>query len=703
MKYSLFASCAKGLEYLLQDELQMLGLQVTQVSPFGVYGQANTANLYTLCLWSRLANRIQLLLFSGDAHNDQGLYKLCHAFPWQTIFTPDKTLSVEFHGSSTAFRNSMYGAQVIKDAVVDHFKKVGGTRPTVDKDNPQIRLHAYLKHDTIQVSLDLTGYSLHQRGYRTSAGAAPLKETLAAALLIRAKWPELASEGYAFQDPLCGSGTLIIEAAMMAANIAPGLIRTDQSFIHWLGHQPSLWEKMRAGALKQVKPAKGKIKGGDLDPSLIAKARENASRAGVLPLVDLVCEPLKEARPIAQQGLLLCNPPYGERLGESNELIPLYQEFGKVAHDHFQGWQAAFLTSDPWLAKVTGLRSPKQYTFYNGALECKLYCMHLSPTNRLKRQESKQLSAGATMLVNRLQKNKKNLDKWLTKHQITAYRIYDADLPEYAYAIDLYNNYAILQEYAPPATISSQKAEKHSFEVIQAVPVALEIPFKNLIVKQRKRQKGNNQYQKMSQHKERLIVQEGHANFLINLYDYLDSGLFLDHRPLRRRFAELPSGTRFLNLFCYTATASVQAALAGAVTTNVDLSATYLQWAQDNFKLNDLAIAKHSFVQANCMDWLKRAPAKFDVIFLDPPTFSNSKRMAGHLDIQRDHPLLIDLAMRLLSPGGYLYFSTNSKYFNLSPLVEDKWVVKNISQETIDIDFKRNPRIHQCFMVNRPG
>ena len=189
MIFSLFVSCPKGLEYLLEDELRALGLNITRVSPQGVYGEGNLAIVYHLCLWSRLANRVQLILFSGEAHNQQTLYQLCRQYPWQTVFPADKTLVIEFHGASEHIRNTMFGAQVVKDGIVDHCRELHGERPVIARDNPHIRLHAYLKNDEVTVSFDLTGYSLHQRGYRMQAGPAPLKENIAAAMLIRAKWP----------------------------------------------------------------------------------------------------------------------------------------------------------------------------------------------------------------------------------------------------------------------------------------------------------------------------------------------------------------------------------------------------------------------------------------------------------------------------------------------------------------------------------
>ena len=700
MIFSLFVSCPKGLEYLLEDELRALGLQITRVSPQGVYGEGNLGVAYHLCIWSRLANRVQVILFSGEVHNQQTLYQLCHQYPWQTVFAPDKSLAVEFHGSSPQINNSMYGAQVVKDGIVDHCRELHGIRPSIDRENPQIRIHAHLKDETLTVSFDLTGYSMHQRGYRTEAGAAPLKENIAAAMLIRLKWPELAAAGYALHDPFCGSGTLVIEAAMMAAHIAPGLIRDDQSVHYWTQHQPSLWEKIRAQALAQVKPVTVKLHGSDISAQSITAACANAARAGVSPLLTFTCKALNDCRATDEKGLLVSNPPYGERLSDATQLIPLYQQLGSVMHAHYQGWQAGILTSNPLLAKAMGLRASKQYTLYNGAIECKLYSIKVDATNQLKdAHQQGLLSASAQMLVNRLQKNYSHLQKWAKRNQISCYRVYDADLPEYAYAIDIYNDHAVLQEYKAPSSIPAHKVEKRSLDVLQVVPVVLGIASENVVIKQRKQQKGENQYQKMEETRRTMAVHEGHATFKVNLYDYLDTGLFLDHRLLRLRFAQLPAGTRFLNCFCYTATASVHAALAGALTTNVDLSKTYLTWAEDNFKLNHIDVSKHQFVHYDCLSWLTITRDKFDVIFLDPPSFSNSKRMTDTLDIQRDHEKLIRAAMRLLNPEGILYFSTNLRHFKLSPQLSTDYVIRDISAETIDVDFKRDKRIHQCFMM----
>ncbi|KTD76512.1 bifunctional 23S rRNA (guanine(2069)-N(7))-methyltransferase RlmK/23S rRNA (guanine(2445)-N(2))-methyltransferase RlmL [Legionella waltersii] len=702
MNYSLFISCPKGLEYLLEEELKGLGLVVNRVSPQGVYGEASLITLYQICLWSRLANRVQLILFSGHASKEQEIHQLCTQFHWQTVFTHEKTIAIEFHGSSQQIRNTMFGAQIVKDGIVDHFRRLNGSRPSVDKERPQILLHAYLKNEILTVSFDLVGYSLHQRGYRKKAGDAPLKENVAAAMLLRAKWPLLASKGYALYDPFCGSGTLVIEAAMMAAHIAPGLIRQDQSLQYWAKHQGSLWEKIRSQALQQVKPIQVKLVGTDSDKRMIPIALSNAEKAGVLPLVNFSSMEIKDCRPQADKGLLIANPPYGERLGDASHLLPLYQQLGVTMHDYYSGWEAAILTSNPMLSKGIGLRSEKQYSLFNGPIECKLYCFSLSSNNELKTAQNASLSQNAQMLLNRLEKNYKHLKKWANKNNISCYRIYDADLPEYNYAIDLYNDYAVLQEYAAPASVPTHIAERRSIEVLQVVPRVTQIDPGKLVVKQRKQQKGKDQYQRLSKTSQKMVVTEGKAKLFVNLYDYLDTGLFLDHRIIRLQFEKMEPGTKFLNCFCYTASASVHAALAGALTTNVDLSNTYLLWAEENFKLNQLNLAKHQFIQYDCREWLRVTRDRFDVIFLDPPSFSNSKRMEDTLDVQRDHVLLINSAMRLLNPDGVLYFSTNLRQFKLDERLQEKYFVQDISQQTIDVDFKRNSKIHHCYKIMMP-
>ena len=303
------------------------------------------------------------------------------------------------------------------------------------------------------------------------------------------------------------------------------------------------------------------------------------------------------------------------------------------------------------------------------------------------------------MFANRLQKNLKQLGKWAKREGVDCYRVYDADMPEYSMAIDLYHDWVHVQEYAAPKSIDPEKASARMFDALAAIPQALNIDKNRVVVKRRERQSGTKQYERQSAQGKFTEVSEGGVKLLVNLTDYLDTGLFLDHRPMRMRIQKEAAGKRFLNLYCYTATASVHAAKGGArSTTSVDLSKTYLDWARRNFSLNGFS-DKNRLEQGDVMAWLEASRDEFDLIFIDPPTFSNSKRMEGIFDVQRDHVQLLDLAMARLAPGGVLYFSNNFRKFVLEDNLSERYAVEEISDKTLDPDFARNAKIHRAWKI----
>jgi len=329
-----------------------------------------------------------------------------------------------------------------------------------------------------------------------------------------------------------------------------------------------------------------------------------------------------------------------------------------------------------------------------------------------RQEQADALSNGAQMLVNRLQKNFKQLQKWAKKNDISCYRLYDADMPEYSAAIDIYRGqtqphkpeqlYAHVQEYAAPKSVDEERAAARFAEIEQAVPFVLDIPAAHISYKQRRRNKGASQYEKVSDRPtgDVFSVREGQAKLHVNMWQYLDTGLFLDHRLVRLMIAHLAKDARFLNLFCYTATASVHAALGGArYTVSVDMSNTYLNWARKNYALNGLSESRNRLEQADCLKWLTENDQQFDLILLDPPSFSNSKRMEDVLDVQLDHVGMIEQAMRALSENGTLIFSNNLRSFKLDEGALSAYTIKDISVATIDEDFKRNARIHQCWLI----
>ncbi len=733
-----FASCPKGLELLLRDELHSLNggnSESLRVTAAGVYFEGDLRAAYRACLWSRLANKILLPLGKWDITSGDQLYQVARELAWEEHLAPNSSFLVDFIGTNEAIRNSQFGALRVKDAVVDRLRQAQGVRPNIDKVNPDVRLNAHLTKGSIRLSLDLSGASLHRRGYRTEQGAAPLKENLAAAILLRAGWPAIAAAGGSLLDPMCGSATFLVEGGWMAADIAPGLLRATGAqsrfgFEKWLQHDAALWDQLIAEAQqrKQSGLAKGlpEIRGYDENPRVLDAALGNIERAGLEDWIRISRKPVAEfKRPthkVLQPGLMLCNPPYGERLGEETALRTVYRTLGQVAKAELPGWQLGVFTGNPQLGQELRLRPRHKYKFFNGTIPSELLLFDLlSEEEATLRQDvaltdatdsaemtgaanaRQALGAGAEMVANRLRKKRKHLTKWLRKEDVHCYRIYDADMPEYAAAIDVYGDRIHVQEYAPPKSVDADAAQRRLQELLQATATVFECAVEDLAIKTRQRNRGKQQYEKLGEPAENHFfpVREGRCELLVNLQDYLDTGLFLDHRPLRKRIAEHAQGKTFLNLFCYTATASVHAALGGArESVSVDMSHTYLDWARKNFVHNRINEARHQLVQGDCLQWLRDCRRGFDLIMLDPPSFSNSKRMTDVLDVQRDHVALISRCVELLTPQGVLYFSTNLRSFSLDwdSLADCK--VRDISKQTLDPDFAQNPKIHQCFQIS---
>lgn len=717
MSLDLIITCPKGVEYLQSDELEQLGLTVIQTTASAVLARTDLAGAYRVCLWSRLANRVLLLLSDQPAKTADDLVEVSAAVPWEQHLAPGGRLRVMFQGESREIRNTQFGAQCVKDGVLDRMRAVSQNRPVVDKADPDLHIHARLAKGRLQVSIDLAGESLHRRGYRSEAGEAPLKENLAAALLLRAGWPALAAQGADLLDPLCGSGTLPIEAALMATDTAPGLLREQFALQRWLGHDEAIWRQLNAEATARREQgqasSKSRFWGFDEARSLIPVAWRNIERAGVAERVHVERRSLSDyATPSANpRGLVITNPPYGERLGEREALDGLYAQLGESMLASHEGWQLAVFTAIPELGHRVGIRSHKQYNLFNGALPAQLLLFALQAGNKRLPARADGLphpriihQERATMLANRLRKNQKAFGSWARKGDIACYRVYDADMPEYALAIDRYDDWLHVQEYAAPATVDAAAARERLSEAMAVIPDALGVDPQKMVIKTRKRQKGTSQYEKQGDDGRAMTVMEGGCLFRVNLQDYLDTGLFLDHRPVRLWLQHNAAQRRVLNLFCYTGAATVHAAVGGASRSlSLDMSNTYLDWARHNWRLNHLDESRHQLERVDCLAWLA-APVqgRYDLIFMDPPTFSNSSKMFEELDVQRDHQRLIDQAMDRLIPDGVLIFSTNYRRFKLAPEVAERYAVEDKSVWSRDRDFARNPRIHQCWFIRHP-
>ena len=707
------ATAPVGAASVLAEELAAFGATDLRERSNDVKFQGTLEVGYRACLWSRTATRVYLSLGSLDASSSPQLFAAFRRIDWRAHFAPGATLACACSGGNAAIRHTLYGAQLLKDAVCDSLRETTGERPDIRPERPDVLLHLHVEGPEALLSIDFSGESLHRRGYRLGTGAAPLKENVAAAVLLRSGWPALAAEGCMLVDPMCGSGTFLTEAALIAADAAPGLDRPYFGFLGWRGHDPALWERLcaEARARRLQRPPRRCVHGSDIDADAVSLSLANAASAGVADWIHVErCAVADLRRPDAERGLLVCNPPYGERIGEESALPGLYGELGLALRERFRGWQAAILTGNPPLARHLGVYAKRTHRFLNGTIECRLLRFELDGGSEQRPREAVRADwsarPGAQMFANRLRKNLKLYDPWAQREGIEAFRVYDADMPEYAFAIDLYGReprHVYVQEYAAPKSVSEEGARERRREVLAVIPDVIGVPLQSVHTRVRQAQKGAAQYEKRAATAERFVVTEGGLKFWVNFRDYLDTGLFLDHRRVRAMLRDWAAGTDFLNLFCYTGSATVHAAAGGARSSvSVDLSNTYLEWAHENLALNGLADSRHELVRADCLEWLERAAAAgaaFDLVFLDPPTFSNSKRMQGVLDVQRDHVGMVNRAMQLLRPGGRLVFSTNYTRFRLDAPALGAFHVEDISAQTIPRDFERNARIHQCFVI----
>ena len=707
------ATAPVGAASVLAEELAQFGASDIRERSHDVKFQGTLEAGYRACLWSRTATRVLLSVGSIDASSTKNLYDAVKRIDWREHLAPGATLACGCSGGNAVIRHTIYGSQLLKDAVCDGLRDTTGARPDIKPERPDVLLHLHVEGPTALLSVDFSGESLHRRGYRTEAGRAPLKENVAAAALLRAGWPALFEQGGFLTDPMCGSGTFLTEAALIAADAAPALDRDYFGFTGWLGHDLVLWDRLReeARGRRAARVPRRCIIGFDIDPDAVRMAIQNGEQAGVADWLHVERRALSEvSRPESNVGLVVTNPPYGERIGAESGLAELYSELGLALRVHFQGWQAAILAGNPPLARNLGIYAKRSHRFFNGTIECRLLRFDLNEASNQRPSEAVRADwsgrPGAQMFANRLRKNLRTLDSWAAREHIDCFRAYDADMPEYAFAIDLYgreSRHVYVQEYAPPKTVDQESARERRREVLAVLPEALSVPLQHVHSRVRKPQKGGDQYEKREDVAERHAVREGGLKFWVNFRDYLDTGLFLDHRIMRQMLRDWAMGADFLNLFCYTGTATVYAAAGGARSScSVDLSNTYLDWAHENMILNGFGGPEHEMFRDDCLQWLESQSVwgpRFDLIFLDPPTFSNSKRMDGVLDVQRDHVGMIRRSLKLLRPGGRLVFSTNYTRFKLDSAELADLAIDDISAKTIPKDFERHARIHRCFVV----
>ena len=712
--FQFVATCGAGLESLVQEEIRSFGGKEPVTTPGAVSWQAvSLESAYRACLWSRFASRILVELSSFEARDPEDLYREAAKIDWSKHFSGDATFAVSCTLVKAELTHSHYASLKTKDAIVDQFRKRTGQRPDVDVRQPGIRINLHVDGTAATLALDLSGESLHRRGYRASAGTAPLKESLAAAIAHLSGVRKNMDSDCCLLDPMCGSGTLLIEAAMIVGDSAPGLLRKKFGFIYWHHHNQKMWDGLVNEALAREDQLTEEswpiIIGYDADPGVVAGARKNILNAGLADRITVKQRQLARLQPPAAKGYMFTNPPYGERLSEKEAVKYLYRCLGRIFRAGFSGWQLGFFTSHPDLADMLRVSWQERYRLYNGPIKCRLLvtsgveAQSPQPPHQWELAETNP-ELPAEDFSNRLRKNCQTLLPWAREKNITCFRVYDADLPDFNIAIDLYEQWIHVSEYAPSATVDAERARERFSQALAVIRHILSIPHSMLFIKSRQKQRDKKQYQKRAAADETMgklyEVHEGECRFLVNFTDHVDTGLFLDHRKTRVMLGRIAQGRTFLNLFGYTGSATVHAAMGGATsTTTVDLSEKSLIRAQANLSLSGHGGPLHRFEVADCMTWLKKSRDRFGVIYVDPPTFANGRHKNLDFDVQQDHPELLRIALRHLSRDGILIFSTNTRTFTLDPELEEEFMIEEISRETIPEDFVRNSRIHRCWWI----
>jgi 23S rRNA (guanine2445-N2)-methyltransferase / 23S rRNA (guanine2069-N7)-methyltransferase len=766
----LIATSTFGLEAVVARELRWLGYEPKIIQPGRVLFAGDESDLCRTNLWLRTADRVLLRLDSFEARDFGQLFDRTRALPWEDWLPVEAEFPVTGRSVKSQLSSVPACQKIVKKAIVERLKAAYGVEWFAET-GPKFSVEVALLDDQAMLTIDSSGPGLHKRGYRPLTGKAPLKETLAAAMILLSVWrPERP-----LIDPFCGSGTIPIEAALIGRNLAPGLGRTFAAEA-WPRLPAALWEAARQQAREAARrdlpdPAYRvpRIIGTDVDEGVLGLARFHAEKAGVAADIHFQQRTFAELSSKRPYGCVICNPPYGQRSGESAEALALHRAMPDVFR-RLKTWSFYILTALPDFEAVVGQPATRRRKLYNGRIECTYY-QFLGPKpgsggegkdegGRMKDEggegkdeggrtkdeggRAKEIVATDTALAPdlhpsslilppssfipppssfilpifgglsakareqaeifraRLTKRARHLRRW-PKMGVTCYRLYEQDIPEVPLVVDRYEDYLHVAEFSRPTDHTPAEHADWLDLMQRTAAEVLELPLDHVFLKKRERQRGTAQYERLGSEQETLAAQEGGLQFEVNLSDYLDTGLFLDHRVTRGMVRDLAAGKRFLNLFAYTGSFSVYAAAGGAASTvSVDLSNTYLDWAQRNMARNGFQGPDHEFVRDDAMHFLqgRGRRAAFDLAVVDAPTFSNSKSLEDYWDIQRNHVELLNRLVELMTAGGIIFFSTNFRRFKLGAGEIRGVAIREISRQTVPADF-RNRRIHRCWRMAR--
>jgi 23S rRNA (guanine2445-N2)-methyltransferase / 23S rRNA (guanine2069-N7)-methyltransferase len=751
------ATCPMGFERLLADEFRSLGLKSLRPLHGQLDFTGSLAEAYKACLWSRLASRIIAVRARIPASNADELYAGVSDIAWEDEISALRTFAVDAHGTNSNLRNTQFVAVKTKDAIVDRLRQRIGRRPTVDSEHPDIVISVRISREKATVGIDLVGEPLFRRNSEGLRSAVvPLRHDYAAALLAAGKWYRRCRHDGATLISMCpGSGSILLEAAEQTSDHAPGLSRKKWSFESWLGHEADSWDSIRAEATRRAEVGSSHLlttRFFAADPRFESRVALNADKT--LPSYTYAQLPDDADSLIKANSerdcLIACDFSWLSEAELARE-AQLSSCICKLAEATSDTSELSVLASSDTFDTTVGHCASESITVFVGNSQGAINCYQtkdIAPGTTIVLKNTKQAFVSfsqSEQFARRLEKDYRLRRKWARRQDINCLRIYDADLPDYALSIDLYNPsvllderryggkgggpWAVVAEYAAPKEINPLTARQRLIDALILIPAVLDISAQDLHLRMRTKSRGGSQYSHESAHelsaagkglgRDNLglqpgshLVDEGGLTFEINLSSGLDSGLFLDTRLLREQLREMmkqaPEPKRFLNLFAYTGSASCFAADGGARnTTTVDLSHSYLEWAARNMARNGFVGPEHNYIRADVLTWVdeqRHSSHRWDLIYLDPPTFSNSSKMASSsFDIQRDHvELLIDVS-RLLAPQALCIFCCNLRGFkpDLSSLETAGVELEDISSTTIPDDFSRNSRIHHCYILRR--
>ncbi len=737
--FDLVAACAFGLEAIVRRELAGLDIEATIGESGRVHFRGSLETVAKANLWLRCADRILIRVAEFPAADFDALFESTKAICWGEWIPVDGEFTVTGRSVKSTLTSVPACQRAVKRAIVDAMRRDHATEELAES-GASYPVDIALLKDTATITIDTTGRSLHRRGYRSAVTAAPLKETLAAAMVMLSYW----KRDRPLIDPFCGSGTILIEAAMIGRKMAPGQSR-EFHFEQWKEAPREALLELRTEALQGVlETLPQRLLGSDTDFRVLRFARENAEAAGVTADMHFETADVRDLRSSRRFGCLITNPPYGMRLGRDWEIEELYASLPNVLR-HLTTWSFYFLTSHSGFERILGRDANRRRKLYNGRIECTYYQFQgpkpVSDTPKpasepeamsdatepqeSPEQKSKPAKTGrpyvhavgdaafgalpdnaqhqADLFATRLRKRAKHFRKMMARRNITCFRLYERDVPEIPLVVDRYENYLHLSEFERPHDRDPAQHAAWLDLMAETAGAALDVPKQNVFLKRRSRQRGNTQHEKVAETDRKIKVQEGGLTFLVNLADYIDTGLFLDHRVTRGMVREQAAGKHFLNLFAYTGSFTTYAAAGGAAsTTSVDLSQTYLDWAQENLAANGLTGPHHQFAAMDIGEFVRRhRPGEvYDLVVCDPPTFSNSKRTDQDWNVQTDAVPLLKNILKLVRPGGVIFFSTNFRRFKFESESLMATSIHEISKQTVPDEF-RNRRIHRCWRIEK--